>query len=158
MVVIQFFPNDHFQATVHQLGVEDAVLVGHLRGDWDSCGSHDPHSHIPGLHLYPCGQLVLLFECLLQFSLYLAAGVVIIQGGQERSELPRVMLDGVKVVLVLVVAGVVGGSALDLFVQFLLQFLVVLFCTPDVPVLGRVHGLPGHLCAARKEDAAGGKA
>ena len=68
------------------------------------------------------------------------------------------MLDGIKVVLILVVAGVVGGGALDLFVQFLFQLLVVLFCAPDVPVLGGVHGLPGHLCAAGKEDAAGGKA
>ena len=51
----------------------------------------------------------------------------------------------------------VGGSALDLFIQFLFQLLVVLFCAPDVPVLGRVHGLPGYLCTARKEDAAGGK-
>ena len=134
--------------------MKNTVLIGHLRGDWDSCRSHDPHSHIPGLHLYPCGQLVLLFEGLLQFSLYLAAGVVIIQGGQERSELPRVMLDGIKMVLVLVVAGMVGRSALDLFVQFLFQLLVVLLCAPDIPVLGRVHGLPGHLCAARKEDAA----
>ncbi len=58
---------------------------------------------------------------------------------------------------VLVVAGVVGGSVLDLFVQFLFQLFVVLFCAPDVPILGRVHGLPGHLCAAGKEDAAGGK-
>ena len=68
------------------------------------------------------------------------------------------MLDGVKVILVLVVAGVVDGGALDLFVQLLFQLLVVLFCAPDVPVLGGVHGLPGHLCAAGKEDAAGGKA
>ena len=67
------------------------------------------------------------------------------------------MLDGVKVILVFVVAGVVGGSALDLFIHLLFQLLVVLFCTPDVPVLGRVHGLPGYLCTARKEDAAGGK-
>jgi len=52
---------------------------------------------------------------------------------------------------------VVGGSALDLFIQLLFQLLVVLFCAPDVPVLGRVHGLPGYLCTARKEDAAGGK-
>ena len=137
--------------------MEDAVLVGHLRGDWDSCRSHDPHSHIPGLHLYPCGQLVLLLEGLLQLALHLRPGVIVIQSGQERSQLPRVMLDGVKMVLVLVVAGVVGGSALDLFVQFLFQLLVVLFCAPDVPVLSRVHGLPGHLCAAGKEDAAGGK-
>ena len=43
------------------------------------------------------------------------------------------MLDGVKVILVLVVAGVVGGSVLDLFVQFLFQLFVVLFCAPDVP-------------------------
>ena len=68
------------------------------------------------------------------------------------------MFNGVKVVLVLVVAGVVGGGALDLFIQFLFQLFVVLLCTPDVPILGRVYGLPGHLCAARKEDTAGGKA
>ena len=60
------------------------------------------------------------------------------------------MLDGVEMVLILVVAGVVGGGALDFFIQFLFQLLVVLFCAPDVPVLGRVHGLPGHLCAATK--------
>ena len=52
------------------------------------------------------------------------------------------MLDGVKVVLVLVVAGVVGRSALDLFVQFLFQLLVVLLCAPDVPVLGRYMVCP----------------
>ena len=68
------------------------------------------------------------------------------------------MLDGVKVILVLVVAGVVGGGALDLFIQLLFQLLVVLLCAPDVPVLGRVHGLPGYLRAAGKEDSAGGKA
>lgn len=62
------------------------------------------------------------------------------------------MLDGVEVVLVLVVAGVVGGSALDLFVQFLFQLLVVLFCAPDVPVLSRIHGLPGHLCLAENRS------
>ena len=28
----------------------------------------------------------------------------------------------------------------------------------NIPILGGVHGLPGHLCAAGKEDAAGGKA
>ena len=48
------------------------------------------------------------------------------------------MFNGVKVVLVLVVAGVVGGGALDLFIQFLFQLFVVLLCTPDVPILGRV--------------------
>ena len=68
------------------------------------------------------------------------------------------MFDGVKVILVLVVAGMVGGGAFDFFIQFLFQLLVVLLCAANVPVLGRVHGLPGHLCAARKEDAAGGKA
>ena len=68
------------------------------------------------------------------------------------------MLDGVKVILVLVVAGVVSGGALDLFIQLLFQLLVVLLCAPDVPVLGRVHGLPGYLRAAGKEDSAGGKA
>ncbi len=36
LVVVQFLLDDYLQATVHQLGVEDAVLVGHLRGDWDS--------------------------------------------------------------------------------------------------------------------------
>jgi len=158
LVGIQFFPDNDFQATVHQLCVKNAVLIRHLRGDWDSCGSHDPHSHIPGLHLYPCGQLVLLLEGLLQLALHLRPGVIVIQGREKRSQLPRVMLDGVKVVLVLVVAGVVGGSALDLFIQFLFQLLVVLFCAPDVPVLGGVHGLPGHLCATGKEDATGGKA
>ena len=52
------------------------------------------------------------------------------------------MLDEVKVILVLVVAGVVGRGALDLFIQFLFQLLVVLFCAPDVPVLGRVPVSP----------------
>ena len=41
------------------------------------------------------------------------------------------MLDGVKVILVLVVAGMVGGGALDLFVQLLFQLLVVGFGSPD---------------------------
>ena len=68
------------------------------------------------------------------------------------------MLDGVEMVLVLVVAGVVGRSALDLFIQFLFQLLVVLFCAPDVPILCGVDGLPGYLRAAGKEDAAGLKA
>ena len=148
LVSIQFFPDDHLQATIDQLGVEDAVLIGHLRGNGHTNRADDPNGLIPYLYLHPCGQLVLLLEGLLQFALYLAAGVVIIQGGQERSELPWVMLDGVKVILVLVVAGVVGGGTLDLFVQLLFQLLVVLFCTPDVPVLGGVHSLPGHLCAA----------
>ncbi len=116
------------------------------------------YSPIPGLDFHPCGQLVLLFEGLLQLALHLRPGVIVIQSGQERSQLPRVMLDGIQMVLILVVAGMVGGGALDLFIQFLFQLLVVLLCTPDVPVLGGVHGLPGHLCAAGKEDAAGGKA
>ena len=68
------------------------------------------------------------------------------------------MLDGIQMILVLVVAGMVGGGTLDLFIQFLFQLFVVLLCAPDVPILGRVYGLPGHLCAAGKEDAAGGKA
>ena len=51
------------------------------------------------------------------------------------------MLDGVEMVLVLVVAGVVGRSALDLFVQFLFQLLVVLLCAANIPVLGGVDGL-----------------
>ena len=157
LVVVQFLPNDHFQPFVHQFGVEDFVLVGHLRGNRDSCRADDPHGLIPYLHLHPCGQLVLLFEGLLQLALHLRPGVAVIQGGQERGELPRVVLDGIQMVLVLVVAGMVGGGALDLFIQFLFQLLVVLLCTPDIPVLGRVHGLPGHLRAARKEDAAGRK-
>ena len=61
-------------------------------------------------------------------------------------------------VLVLVVARMVLRSALDFFVQFLFQLLVVLFCTANVPVLGRINRLPGYLGTARKEDAAGGKA
>ena len=68
------------------------------------------------------------------------------------------MLDGVKMVLILVVARMVLRSALDFLVQFLFQLLVVLLCTANISVLGGVDGLPGHLCAARKEDAAGGKA
>ena len=39
------------------------------------------------------------------------------------------MLDGVKVILVLVVAGVVGGGALDFLIQFLFQLLVILSIT-----------------------------
>ena len=68
------------------------------------------------------------------------------------------MLDGVEVVLVLVVAGMVGGGALDFLVQFFFQLFIILLCTPDVPVLGGVHGLPGHLCAAGKKDTAGREA
>ena len=68
------------------------------------------------------------------------------------------MLDGVKMVLILVVARMVLRSALDFLVQFLFQLLVVLLCTANISVLGGVDGLPGHLCAARKEDTAGGKA
>ena len=158
LVVIQFLPDNDFQTFVHQFSVEDAVLIWHLCGNRDSCRADDPDGLIPYLHLYPCGQLVLFFEGLLQLALHLRTGVIVIQGGQERGQLPRVMLDGVEMVLVLVVAGVVGGSALDLFIQLLFQLLIVLLCTPDIPVLGRVHGLPGHLCAAGKEDAAGGKA
>ena len=61
-------------------------------------------------------------------------------------------------VLVLVVAGMVGGGALDFLVQFFFQLFIILLCTPDVPVLGGVHGLPGHLCAAGKKDTAGREA
>ena len=71
LVVVQFLPDDYLQATVHQLGVEDAVLIGHLRRNWDSCRADDPHGLIPYLHLHPCGQLVLLFEGFLQFALHL---------------------------------------------------------------------------------------
>ena len=70
LVGIQFFPDDHLQATIDQLGVEDAVLIGHLRGNRDSQRADDPDSHIPYLHLHPCGQLVLLFESFLQFALH----------------------------------------------------------------------------------------
>ena len=135
LVGIQFFPDNDFQSFVHQFGVEDAVLVGHLRGNRDSCRADDPDRLIPYLHLHPCGQLVLLFESLLQLALYLAASVIVVESGQIRSELPRVVLDGVEVVLVLVVAGVVGRSALDLFIQFLFQLLVVGFGSPDASAL-----------------------
>ena len=67
------------------------------------------------------------------------------------------MLNIIQMILVFVVARMVGGGPLDFFIQFLFQLFIVLLCTSDVPVLGRVHGLPGHLCAAGKEDAAGGK-
>ena len=67
------------------------------------------------------------------------------------------MLDGVKVILVLVVAGVVGGGALDLFVQFLFQLLVVGFGSPDVPVLCGVNGLTGYLRGAGKQNGTGRK-
>ena len=158
LIVIQLLPDNDFQPFIHQFGVEDAVLVGHLRGNRDSCRADDPHGLIPYLHLHPCGQLVLFFEGLLQFALHLRPGVIVIQSGQERRQLPRVVLNSIQMVLVLVVAGVVGGGALDFFIQFLFQLLIVLFCAPDVPVLSGVHGLPGHLCAAGKEDTARGKA
>ena len=61
-------------------------------------------------------------------------------------------------VLVFIIAGMVLRGALDFLVQFLFQLLVVLLCAANIPVLGGVDGLPGHLCAARKEDAAGRKA
>ena len=157
MVVVQFLPDDHLQATVHQLGVEDAVLVGHLRGDWDSCRADDPHGLITYLYLHPCGQLVLLFECLLQLALHLRPGIIVIQSREKRGQLPWVMLDGVKVILVLVVAGVVGGSTLDFLIQFLFQLLVVGFGSPDVPVLCGVNGLPGYLRGAGKQNGTGRK-
>jgi len=128
--------------------VEDAVLIGHLRRDWDSCRADDPDRLIPYLHLHPCGQLVLLFESLLQLALHLRPGVIVIESREKRGQLPWVMLDGVKVILVLVVAGVVGGGALDLFVQLLFQLLVVGFGSLDVPVLCGVNGLTGYLRGA----------
>ncbi len=75
---------------------------------------------VPGLDFHPCGQLVLLFEGLLQLALHLAAGVVIVQSGQERSELPRVMSNLIQMILILVISGMVGGSALDLFIKIFL--------------------------------------
>jgi len=71
LVSIQFFPDNDFQPFIHQFGVEDFVLVGHLRGYRDSCWADDPHGLIPYLHLHPCGELVLLFEGLLQLALHL---------------------------------------------------------------------------------------
>ena len=71
LVVVQFLPDNYFQPFVHQFGVEDAIFIGHLRRDWDSCRTDDPDGLIPYLHLHPCGQLVLLFEGLLQLALHL---------------------------------------------------------------------------------------
>ena len=67
------------------------------------------------------------------------------------------MLDGVKVILVLVVAGVVGRGAFDFFIQLLFQLLVVLFCAPDVPVLCGLNGLTGYLRGDGKQNGTGRK-
>ena len=83
LVVVQFLPDDHLQATVHQLGVENLVLIRHLGRNRDTCRTDDPDRLIPNLHLHPCGQLVLLFEGLLQLALHFRPGVIIIQSGQE---------------------------------------------------------------------------
>ena len=72
--------------------MEDLILVRHLCGVGYTCKNINHHYRaVPGLDFHPCGQLVLLFDGLLQLALHLAAGVVIVQSGQERSELPRVM-------------------------------------------------------------------
>ena len=99
--------------------MENLVLIRHLRRNWDARRTNDPYGLVPNLHLDPRCQLVLLFENLLQLTLHFRPGVIVIQGSQEGSELPRVMFDGVKMVLVLVVARMVLRSALDFFVQFL---------------------------------------
>ena len=61
-------------------------------------------------------------------------------------------------ILILVVARMVGGGALDFLVQFFFQLLVVCFRTLDVTIFGGVDGLPGHLRCAAEQDTAGGKA
>ena len=68
------------------------------------------------------------------------------------------MFDGVKMILIFVVAGMVDGGALDFLIQLLFQLLIVRFCTLNISVLGGVNGLPGHLCCAAEQDTAGGKA
>ena len=67
------------------------------------------------------------------------------------------MFNGVKVILILVVSGVILRRALDFFVQLFFQFLIVLLCAPDVPVLGGVDGLPGNMRSAGKQNRAGRK-
>jgi len=107
----QFFPDDDLQATVFQLRVEDFVFIGHLRGHRDARRADDPNGSVSYLHLHPCCQLILLFEDFLQLTLYLR------QGREKRGQLPRVVFNGVKVILILVVSGVVLRRALDFFVQ-----------------------------------------
>ena len=143
---------------IHQFGVEDAVLIGHLHGVGDASKNVDHHYRaVPGLDFHPCGQLVLLGKRLLEFCLHLAAGVVVIERGQERSQLPRVVLNSIQMVSVFVIAGVVGGGTLDLFIQFLFQLLVVGFGSPDVPVLCGINGLPGYLRGAGEQNGTGRK-
>ena len=43
-----------------------------------------------------------------------------VQSGQERSELPRGMSNLIQMILILVISGMVGGSALDLFIKIFL--------------------------------------
>ena len=158
MVVIQFLPDNYFQPFVHQFCVEDAVLVGNLHGVGDASKNVDHHYRaVPGLDFHPCGQLVLLSKRLLEFCLHLAAGVVVIERGQERSQLPRVVLNSIQMVSVFVIAGVVGWGTLDLFIQFLFQLLVVGFGSPDVPVLCGINGLPGYLRGAGEQNGTGRK-
>ena len=138
--------------------MKDAVLIGDLHGVGDASKNVDHHYRaVPGLDFHPCSQLILLGKNLFEFCLYLTAGVVIAQSGQERSELPWVMLNGVQMILIFIVAGMVGGSALDLFIQFLFQLLVVGFGSPDVPVLCGVDCLPGYLRGAGKQNGTGRK-
>ena len=156
LIFRQFLTDNHLQSTVFQFGVEDFIFVGHLYGiGHQGKGVDHYHCAVTSLHFHPCSQLVLLFENFVQLCLYFAAGVVVIQGGQERGELPRVMCNFVQMVLVFVIAGMICWSALDFLVQLLLQFLVVGFCALDVPVLGGVDGLPGHLRGATEQDGAG---
>ena len=135
--------------------MEDFVFIGHLRGHRDARRADDPNGSVPYLHLHPCCQLILLFEDFLQLTLYLRPGIVVIQGREKRGQLPRVVFNGVKVILILVVSGVVLRGALDFFVQLFFQFLIVLLCAPDVPVLGGVDGLPGNMRSAGKQNRTG---
>ena len=158
LVVVQFLPDNDLQPFIHQLCVKNSILIGDLHGVGDASKNVDHHYRaVPGLDFHPCGQLVLLGKRLLEFCLHLAAGVVVIERGQERSQLPRVVLNSIQMVSVFVIAGVVGGGTLDLFIQFLFQLLVVGFGSPDVPVFCGVDGLPGYLRGAGEQNGTGRK-
>ena len=158
LVVVQFLPDNDLQPFIHQLCVKNSILIGDLHGVGDASKNVDHHYRaVPGLDFHPCGQLVLLGKRLLEFCLHLAAGVVVIERGQERSQLPRVVLNSIQMVSVFVIAGVVGGGTLDLFIQFLFQLLVVGFGSPDVPVLCGINGLPGYLRGAGEQNGTGRK-
>ena len=138
--------------------MEDFVFVRHLHGVGHQ-GERVYHDDrfVAGLNLHPCGQFVLLLKDFFQFALHLTAGVVVVQRAQKRGELPRVVGDLVKMILVLVIAGVVLRGTLDFFLQLLFQILIVLLCSTNIAVFRCVDGLAADLRGAGKENRAGRK-